>query len=259
MFLEKPAFPVSCDLGCAEEKVSNFFDSNNAKNHSFIGYELEYVPYYFFSFDAYKEEKNQTKVVEQGNNALNANNGNLEPKLSNLILQIENPSKEIKHNYQYKVIQPRINEKEAEKLIRMRLASKYQTTKDLVVISGLTLNFVPFWKLRVNVGGKKFFVCVNGFDGSIECKDNFPKKENNFEKKDELQEAIKDVSEIKNWPSLFQETIYYFIEKLISIINLFNNKKEHSKKEIKFDKTDLLVILLALIAIIIVIYVLLLR
>lgn len=259
MLLEKPAFPVSCDLGCAEEKVSNFFDSNNAKNHSFIGYELEYVPYYFFSFDVYKEEKNQTKIVEQGNNALNANNGNLEPKLSNLILQIENPSREIKHNYQYKVIQPRISEKEAEKLIRMRLASNYQTIKELVVISGLSLNFVPFWKLRVNISGKKFFVCVNGFDGSIECKDNFPKKENDLKKKDELQEAIQDVSEMKKWPSLLQETISYLWEKLISVFSLFNNKKKYSNKEVKLSKKDLLVILLALIAIILIVYVLLFR
>lgn len=253
MLLEKPAFPVSYGLDRAEEKVSNFFISQNAKKFSFLSYDLEYVPYFLFSFDVYAEEDKKTRFLEHNNAALNALTGDLDFKLSYFVFQYENMSKEIKHNYSYKVIQPRISEKEARKIISMKIAAKNQTTKDLVIISGLVFSFIPFWKFNMNVFGSKVLVCINAYDGSLKCEQDFPKKEKKIPKKDELEEAISDVSKPNNWPSMFLETFNYFLAKIF----IKGDKQEKKVLFTKLSKEDLLVVVLAFIVIVVIVYALL--
>ncbi len=249
-------FPISFGLKAAEEKVIEYLNLKNLEKYFFLASELEYIPYYFFSFDVYKEDKNSTKALVKGKASLNAYTGELETKLSNIVLLMSDRENKINNENQYKIIPARIKQEEFEKLAKMEIASINNTKSDMVILSGSFFAFVPFWKIKVGIAGKQVDFFVNGVDCSLECKSELPEKKIE-ENKD--KEELEDLWKIEKWPKITVESFSYladFVKETIEYTKSLGRKNQN--KKIKIDKKDVLVIALALIAIILIVYVFLL-
>lgn len=257
MFLEKPAFPVSVEIGSAEEEASRFLDVRGWTGYHFNKVSIQYIPYYLFSYDIYDEINGKTIVISKGRGAFNSNKTELEDNPGVLLLDIGKSGNEISHNYEYEVLKPKLSEKEAREIISIRLAAEKDASKKNVLLSGLEMLYAPIWVLNFSLSGKDYKMKMNATSGEIlnpEIIQARRKTQNEV-----AMEAISEISDPANWPSYAIDTISEIFE-AIGKFFARQGKKAHARtielRPSTFNNRDWLVIALGIIAIIVVLYVL---
>lgn len=249
MLLEKPAFSINVEIITAEETVSRILDSKGYANYQFGRVYIKYVPYYFFSYDIYDESSGKTKLIAKGHSALNAYTNEIAHELSNLAtLEAGDKSPEIKHDHRYEVVNPRISERDAKKIILVALSSEKNTSKKNVIVSGIEMLFVPFWVLEYTIDEKNYVATMNAVTKELIDDGNPPMREKT--KRELLREAYTELFSFKNW--LYH--ISSFINSLVDFLTLGNSKHDKKHGEQKLLNDDFKIIIIAIIAIIIVFF-----
>src|SRR3989338_1822998 len=248
MFLEKPSFPVSLSEGEAEEKVSSMLNEKQWSNPAFSKHTLIFTPYWFFSYDIYKEDKHETKLLNSGLNALNAFENKLEPHIAELSKRPDfEKSNEINEELTINVLESKTTEDEAKEMILLRIASKEKVHRSQIILSGLELFFVPFWIIRIFLDEKEVGIVVNASTGEITNRSAVPVREKAF---NELSsEALKELVNPLEW-------INYSVDLASSASKgLFaSGKKTSSKNFFGISNYELQLLILAIIAILVILW-----
>ena len=250
MLLEKPAFPVLVEIGEAEETVSHILESKGWGNYKFARVSIRYVPYYFFSYDIYDESSGKTKMLAKGRSALNAHTNEIARELSDIgAIQAESKSPEIKHDYHYEALAPKISERDAKEIILVVLSSEMGASRKNVIISGLELAFVPFWVLKYSIGEKNYSATMNAVTKKIISDGNIPGHEKT--QQEIMAETYKELFDPGQW-------LHHASCAIGDLIDFFFPKggKASSKKGGVLSNPDYRIILLAIIAIFVVLWVL---
>ncbi|HLC79844.1 MAG TPA: hypothetical protein VJG83_05500 [archaeon] len=260
MFLEKPSFLPKYSLEEAEKKVSSLLKKKHWKNFSFssaahgpsAGHShgsTFYVPYWFFSYDIYRQHEGSTEIISKGSNALNAFSNEFEEAISNLAFTegLEKGNEIDEQNTQ--VLAARVGQDEAREIIAVRLASARHTSKGNVIISGLELLFVPIILIEVNANGNHISLRVNAATGDILNKDAVPTREKDL--RELSQELLRELSTPQGWIKYSREVVDD-ISRSVSSSPKPKSARVQNLISIKFINNDTTILLLAAAAIIIV-------
>ena len=244
MFLEKPSFPVSFELGGAEEKVSILLEKKHWKNFSFSNSTLIFVPYWFFSYDIFEEGK-KTKHVSSGSNALNAFSREFDKKISDLeLLDTVSKTNSVDENIDFRVLESKLSEAEVKEILPLKLASQENTSKNNLILSGVEMSFVPVWVIDIDLQERIISLRVNATTGEIINADSVPTREKGFSEL--AKETISELSTPKGW-------FEYSVGVLSSFSKGVSGKAVSS--ELDLQNPDVQILLLAVIALIVIIWV----
>ena len=244
MFLEKPSFPISLELGQAQEKVSILLEKKHWNNFSFSTSTLIFVPYWFFSYDIFEEDK-KTKLVSSGSNALNAFSREFEKKVSDLEM-IESVSKtnSVDENIEFRVLESKLSEQEAREIIPIKIASQENISRANLILSGLETFFVPIWIINIDLQERVISLRVNATTGEIINADSVPNREKGFSEL--AKETINELATPNGW-----------FEYSVGVISSFSNGVSGKAKssELDLQNPDVQILVLAIIALIVIIWV----
>ncbi|HIH09198.1 MAG TPA: hypothetical protein HA254_00855 [Candidatus Diapherotrites archaeon] len=208
MLLEKPAFSVILPLEGAERKVSSLLKKKNWHKFKFpnpVHAESEkhghgsifYFPYWFFSYDAHEDGK-KTSLLAKGSGALNAFSNELDGQIGTLTTtEGLEKSNELPDERNITVIDCRVDEEEAKKVIPVLIAAQSNAQKANVIISGLEMFYVPVWLVQVHAEEHQFSLRVNAVDGTIINGDDIPSREK--EKGELAKELLDELSSPAGW------------------------------------------------------------
>ncbi|MDO8647477.1 MAG: hypothetical protein Q7R70_03605 [Candidatus Diapherotrites archaeon] len=186
MFLTKPSFPVSFTKEQLGELVKKTLGRKFWHHYETKSTMLQFLPYYFFAYDAFFEEKNAdsgalvVKDTQAGSMALNAQSGEFDESLLELgeseepIMLKESPAPE---GIEVDIERANMSESEVKKIAPIRLAAKLGVSKQNVELSNFKLVFVPFWRVEVIINEETFELVVNATTGEIAPEDEIPYRE----------------------------------------------------------------------------------
>lgn len=251
MFLEKPSFPVSLTLGEAEGKVSAFLNQKHWTNFSFARTKLVFVPYWFFNYHISKDSEDKTELIGDGFNAMNAFENDFDEEIADIA---RNPdltkTNEVSEDDEFNVLNSKTTEHEAREIILVKLADQQQVLRDSILISGLELNYVPFWIVKVSIGEKELGLTVNASDGKLLHGDLIPNREKDMSEL--TSEALKELSNPLEWLNYSKDIASSVAKGLFS----HSPKKTHSGDN-AFDlgNMNMQILILGIIAILVIIWV----
>ena len=142
------------------------------------------MPYWICSYDAFAEsadEESKSKSVSEagsGKMGLNAVSNELDEAVASLYegASLEETVKPDK-KYPFEIQRPRIRDREAERIIPLKVAAMLGTTKDNIVISGLDMVYVPKWMAFVTVAEGTYRLEINAVTGEITNEEQVPVRE----------------------------------------------------------------------------------
>ncbi|MBI5553388.1 MAG: hypothetical protein HY917_01470 [Candidatus Diapherotrites archaeon] len=142
---------------------------------------LVHWPYYFFHFDVYLPDRPKEKIP-RGFLALDAVRMILTSQFAEMKETFKTKSTEsLVTEFRDTYSEPAVSREEAQNLVRSRLASKFKVSLDTVLVSGMELVFVPFWKTQVKVAGNGFDLRLNAFNGHLFGAKKIPLREKDFQ------------------------------------------------------------------------------
>ena len=202
MFLSKPCFPVSFSKEELDGLVKEAWGGKHWRYFKTVSPTLLFEPYYFFSYDVFFEKKQEetgalvVSDTQAGSMALNAVSGEFDEELSALA-ESEEPeilkASPVPEGVETEIERVGLSEQEVKRIAPMRLAAKLEVSKSNVEISGIKLAFVPFWRVKVEIGGKAFELVVNAVNGEIASEDEIPYREKSL-----LELTGETLSELKS-------------------------------------------------------------
>ncbi len=153
---------------------------------------LQFVPFWMFNYDTYDGKSGRGEV--------NAIDGTLSFKYASYTKG--SLSNEVNGHVDVPLIKP----SEANDVIRVKLVSHLGVGKDDVVISAVSLYYVPFWLCSVDLGDSTMSILVDGVSGEILT--NIPEAEVSWDSV--LRQTFEDVFSISGFISLAKESYAYF-------------------------------------------------
>jgi len=186
MFLSKQCFRISFSQEELQEVIENLLKEKFWHEFRIASTSLLFEPYYFFSYDAFFEQKQEetgalvVKDTESGTMALNAASGEFDENISELIEQEEPEilkNSPVPQGIESEIERIAVSEAEVKRIAPMRLAAKLETSKQNIEISNVKLAFVPFWIAKVEIKGQNYEIAVNAVNGSIASQDEIPCRE----------------------------------------------------------------------------------
>ncbi len=171
--MARSSYPVSFSRKDVNEMVEGMASDNGWKDFEITSQQLFLQPYYFFSYDAYTEKKQEetgqlvVDDIQRGKIALNALSGELEEDMASLAEKKpkEHQSREMA-NAEFE--EPSILKEEARKIAPIKLASSLEVPRSNVEISGFFEAYVPFWVVSVSLEDRESFdFTVSAVDGSV--------------------------------------------------------------------------------------------
>ena len=204
--LEKPAFRVSVQSTDAQEKVSSLLLSKNWSKSGITSTKLVFEPYYFFSFYIHETVNGKTKVVASGERAFNARTKELDKKL---VAMHENEQRQdASEATGAEVLNGKISEEEAKKVLPILLASENSALKDNVNISGLQFVYVPVWHANVHLDGKTVELALNATTAEFLNPEDLPMREKT--KNELVAEVLHELSDPSEWLRYASEAVSDF-------------------------------------------------
>ncbi|MBS3058717.1 MAG: hypothetical protein J4478_04945 [Candidatus Diapherotrites archaeon] len=202
MFLSKPCFPVTVQKEELEGIAKEALKERHWHNFKISSTSLVFSPFYFFSYDAFFEEKSEetgalvVKDTQAGSMALNAVSGEFDEGIAGIadseepVMLKESPAPE---GVEVEVERASISESEVKRISPIRLAATLGVARHNVEISKLSLAFVPFWLLSLqDSSGKSFELSVNAVNGEVLESEEIP-----FREKGALELTGETISELK--------------------------------------------------------------
>ena len=204
MLLNKPSFPISFTLEDTVAFIEDLIKSRGWTDFEVADIKLLYTPYWVFNYSAFQEtvrEETKSKIVSdinEGRLAMNAVTGEFNEEVPELLNtytleRIRKPEE----GYQFEIIQPIIEEDKVKSLAPLKLAQKMQLGKENVVISGLTLAFVPIWTVNVFVAEGVFRLEINAVTGESSGEEEVPEREKGW--LEVTQQTLEELKEPGAW------------------------------------------------------------
>lgn len=250
MFLEKPSFPVSLSQGDAEEKVSALLNQKNWTSFSFARTKLVFVPYWFFNYHISKDSEDKTELIGDGFNAMNAFENDFDQEIADIA---RNPdlekTNEVNEDDEFNVLNSKTTEQEAREIILVKLADQQQVPKASILLSGLEMNYVPFWIVKIRIGEKELGLTVNASDGKLLHDELIPNREKGMSEL--TSEALKELSNPLEWLN-YSKDIASSVAK--GLFSHSPNKTQASENKIALNNQDMQILVLALIAILVIVW-----
>ena len=152
-FLDSPALELRFTLDDILGIVESVLKERHWRRFDIDSVTLMYVPYWFFNYDIYQEYEGKSQTFSS-QMAMDALTGELRPIMIEILKSIPvERSKEIKHNIEYKVFKPAIEQSEVKNLAQLKVAGEMGIPKNTITISGVNLIYVPIWRIWVRLGG----------------------------------------------------------------------------------------------------------
>lgn len=155
--LENPAASLNIRFQDVIDILSDLLKERNWKDFDPSSIELVYSPHYIFNYDTLIEQEVRGQTVSKGFSgrmAINAVNAELEPILTQIMdnrpIKFE---KEIDSDvdYEYRVGETAITEDELKDTCSIKIASRFNVSRDEVATSAFRLVYWPMWVIYVRI------------------------------------------------------------------------------------------------------------
>lgn len=200
MKLEQESFPLSFSLTELKKLIEELVKEKDWTDFKIKETRLEFTPFYYFSFDAFTESKEEGTVSEtiHGTNAFDPINSRLNEEIALSMHGIQLTQEiDVPEEIQFTGHKTEINEEQAKKIVQIKVAEKLKLKKDNVLIHQLKKVLFPAWFVSVEVEETEYQLIFSGIDGRMLCEDTIP-----FRKKglgELFQETLSDLSSPKGW------------------------------------------------------------
>ena len=244
MKLKEKSFPLHFSLNETTDFIKSTLEEKNWLEFEVIEVKLVFIPYYFFSFDAFYEEEGKKIVSEtvNGKLALNGKTAELEeieaPEETELTQKIEGipeniPFEELKFEFTEKI----------ESIAQIKTAAHLKTAKDNVLIHSLKKVLFPVWIIDFSVEENTFQFQLSGIDGEVISEQEIPERKLGFwEITSETLNELKNPSSWVNYTtSIISDSANFMVKNTFSGNFVYNLK--HNWK----CQTFILLVILALI------------
>ena len=180
MKLKENSFPLSFSLQETTDFIKQTLEEKNWQEFEVIEVKIVFVPYYFFSYEAFFEsEEDGKKIVSDtvnGKLALNGLTGELDesvvlPETSELVQEIE----ELPENIPFEEKSFELKEK-IEEIVQFKTAHNLSAAKDNVIIHSIKKVLYPVWIIDFSVADQTFQFMVSGVDGSVISEEEIPER-----------------------------------------------------------------------------------
>ncbi|MBU2099889.1 hypothetical protein KKG83_07315 [Candidatus Micrarchaeota archaeon] len=244
MKLKEKSFPLHFSLNETTDFIKSTLEEKNWFEFEVIEVKLVFIPYYFFSFDAFYEEEEKKIVSETvyGSLALNGKTAELEeisvPEETELTQKIEDipeniPFEEMKFHFDEKI----------ELIAQIKTAAHLKTAKDNVIIHSLKKVLFPVWIIDFSLEENTFQFQLSGIDGEVISEQEIPERELGFwEITAETLNELKSPSSWVNYTTSIISDSANFVVKNTFSGNVFHNLIHNWKYQ-----TFILLVILALI------------
>jgi hypothetical protein len=208
-FMESLVLPRRVSLEDAQGKIEGYFlqrgwsDVRYANLYRLL--DLSFVPYYFFHFDVLRVGS-KSSVATHGFLALNALRNEFSSSFDSIKEDYSSLAVPVSDEDAGLVRVPSLSKGEANDIIKVRLASRFGVLPESVLVSGLDLVFVPFYKSVLKLGEDVYEFHLNAFSGSLVDVTGVPVRERDFEEL--LRETVRDVGSPSKWGSYFGEIFF---------------------------------------------------
>ncbi|MBR9706920.1 MAG: hypothetical protein GOV15_00610 [Candidatus Diapherotrites archaeon] len=202
MRLDSPAFAIKLDMDQALKVLKSRMQKKHWHNFKAGTIKLVYVPYYVFNYTVYqKASAEQGGIVtgeKTGRKAANAVNADFTDIVAYIMdTQPIQTEKETSHTYDIEVTPPTVTKDEIKKVAPARLAAQFQTPTESVLISGLSMIYMPVWRIWTTVNAGTFRLDIDTILGTIMNEEQVPSRERGFE--EITMETLNDLKTPKNW------------------------------------------------------------
>jgi len=200
MKLEQESFPLSFSSDQVKNLIEELVKEKDWTDFKIKETRIEFTPFYYFSFDAFTESKEEGTVSEtlHGTNVFDPINSQLNEGMA-LSLQGTQLTKEIDvlEKIQFTEHKCGMNEEEAKIIVQIKIAEKLKIKKDNVLIHQLKKALFPAWFVSVEVNEVEYQLIISGIDGRMLSEDTIPFRRKKFGEL--FQETLSDLSSPKGW------------------------------------------------------------
>ncbi|PIN98220.1 MAG: hypothetical protein COT90_05325 [Candidatus Diapherotrites archaeon CG10_big_fil_rev_8_21_14_0_10_31_34] len=237
MKLKENSFPLSFSLQETTDFIKQTLEEKNWFEFEVIEVKIVFVPYYFYSFEAFFESDEEGKKIvsdtSNGKLALNGLTGELDesisvPESDELVKEIE----ELPENIPFEEKSFELTEK-IEQIVQIKTAHHLRTGKDNVIIHSIKKVLYPVWIIDFSVEEQTFQFTVSGVDGSVILEEEIPERELGFwEITSETLNELKSPSSWINYTtSVISDSANFVVKNTFSgnlMHNLLHNWKYQS-------------------------------
>ncbi|MBN1160035.1 MAG: hypothetical protein JXA43_02230 [Candidatus Diapherotrites archaeon] len=179
---------------------------------------LVYLPFYVFNYTVFSQSSSgqgDEKVVtaeQTGRKAISSVDAQFQDIVP-YILQ-EQPAKterETSHSYPVEVVSPSVTEKEVKEVIPARIAAQFQVPVGSVIVSGITMLYLPVWRIWATLGRGTYRIDVDAVLGTVMNEEAVPERERGIA--EITLETLDELKLPRNWPKYAKTSAEFIAEK----------------------------------------------
>ncbi|MCD4739567.1 hypothetical protein K8R43_00085 [archaeon] len=164
--LDAPALQLRMETKDALGILEGILQEKHWRDFELANLSLFYVPYWFFNYDVYRETEGHSESFSS-QMCMNAIDGELEPMIAQITKEIPvERSKDILHGTAYKVERATVQKKEVKEIAAIKVAGQIGIPKENVTISGVSLVYIPIYRIWVTLSAGYRRVELDGVSGS---------------------------------------------------------------------------------------------
>jgi hypothetical protein len=195
--------PLLIDEKTATNICDDVLKRRNQRKHKYIGIELLFKPYWFFTYTCELVIRDQDgNIVDSdevgGRMAVDAINGSLADYLTDLLktepVELVPFEQELEQYGQgAKVLDPKIREDELKEFVKQKISGVLRADKDYVSVAGFELAFAPVWRVWFEIKKRTHNVQIDGAGGVGINMDDIPLKQKTW-----VDVVANDIDKLKN-------------------------------------------------------------
>lgn len=202
MYLDSNALSVSFPLEEAVKLIDSLVKAKYWVDFKKGDLKLVYMPCWFFNYaahkDSEKDKEKKTKIISSGRLSFLEFSHEFDESIVKLYSSFEkNVSNEASGQYPSDVQDSRLSKDELDSVIRVKLASDLDVSKDNITISALEKIYLPVWSVSVTLGEENYKTVISAVDGEIISEEEIPEKERGW--LEITAETINDLKKPDAW------------------------------------------------------------
>ncbi|MCD6414572.1 MAG: hypothetical protein J7L23_03000 [Candidatus Diapherotrites archaeon] len=205
--LDAPAFQLRIEAKDALGILEGILREKHWRGFELANLSLVYVPYWFFNYDVYREEEGHSESFSS-QMCLNATTGEMEPLIARVVKEIPlEKSKEITHDVAFTVESPSVQKDEVKKIAPIKIAGQLGIPKSNVTISGITLFYIPIYKIWITLRAGYRRLDLDGMSGSPLNIEEVPERERGF--MEVTRDMLEELKTPKGWVDYSKKAFYW--------------------------------------------------
>jgi len=209
MYLGNPSLPISIDAENAVQIAENAIKERNWKDFSIAGKKIVFVPYYFFEYSTYSEKEQEgekiVSSVEKEKAVLNPETTEIMEGIAEAIPNEKEMVNEIPEDMDFEVKKTSLDEKNAEKLCRLKMAEKLSKPIDKVDVMRVGMFYAPLWEISARIREKEVVMQLSAVNGQIKDAESLPSREKTAA--EITNETLEELKHPKAWVKYSKELL----------------------------------------------------